>query len=131
MDCDKSCLLEVLLGRQNPCDHLIDGHGRSVCQLLAEAHVEPAHQSVGLLQADLVHRATGPVVEDHVRWRVCVALATHLILCGQIAGCVTWWWWCGDEGSSSSSVRDWRVEAEALDQSLRCAVYTVRTVRIE
>lgn len=126
MDCDKSCLLEVLLGRQNPCDHLIDGHGRSVCQRLAEAHVEPAHQSVGLLQADLIHRATGPVVEDHVRWRVCVALATHLILCGQIAGCVT----CV---GSSSSVRDWRVEAEALDQSLRCAsyVYTVRTVRVE
>lgn len=84
---DKSCLLEVLLGRQDPCDHLIDGHGRIVCQLVAEAHVQSAHQSIGLGQTDVFHCATVSVVEDHVHGRVGIVYATSCVLRGQIAGC--------------------------------------------
>lgn len=85
--CDKSCLLEVLLGRQDPGDHLIDGHGHTVLQALAEGHIEPSHQSRGGRRADLGHTAAGLVEEDLVLGCVGVFLTTLLVLGGQIARC--------------------------------------------
>lgn len=98
MGFDKSCLLEVLLRCQDPCNHLIDGHSGIVYELWAKANVEPGHQSIGLGWADVVHRPTFSVIEDHVTRSVGIICAAGFVLRCQIAGCwaskiCTWLEW--------------------------------------